>query len=480
MRPMHAGMISRSLVSQQMPASARYPRWTHASVPRPVRSSSTKDSTITTQRGRRPRPRRIATAITRAATPPFMSEAPRPHTLPSATAPDNAPRAHSWSGSRGTVSTWPLSRIERPPPRPLHTPTTFGRPARGRSGSRNPGYWRRTAGSASNASTSRASPRRVSAVNPWISASFPVTLSNWTSRRRNATTSSCRASTAARMRLRTSGSMCVVLRVLRAPRVRDGFPRVPAAPASVDDHEALGGEPADVVGPRRVLPVRHREGGRLPDELGGEVAQPVVVDHRDDRPQLGVPSAELQARHDVAPRGDPAEDPLFPCEPARHRDRIVRGHRDHPVDPPEIQHIRDEAIPDSFDPVRPPPAPREDRALGRFHREAEDLRSLRFEVRAHACKRPAGALRGDERVDASVCLLPDLRAGRLRVRPRVVGVGELSDLPDAVAILRFELLHPLQNEIHIALSAGREHQLRAVGPDHLLPLAAHALGHDDD
>src|SRR5581483_2150425 len=77
-----------------------------------------------------------------------------------------------------------------------------------------------------------------------------------------------------------------------------------------------------------------------------------------------------------------------------------------------------------------------DRAL-RIGADDQHLRLVLLEVLAYAADRASGPDRHDDRVDrAAVGLLPDLRAGALVVRARVVHVRVLVGLETAGDLLR--------------------------------------------
>src|SRR6266851_3886407 len=97
----------------------------------------------------------------------------------------------------------------------------------------------------------------------------------------------------------------------------------------------------------------------------------------------------------------------------------------------------------------------------------------------HARERAAAALRGDERADDASALLPDLGASGLVMGLDVVGVVELARDPVARPVARADLLEAPEREVHVALAAGREDEVGAVGAHDLLALLAHPLGHDD-
>src|SRR5262249_29658663 len=137
---------------------------------------------------------------------------------------------------------------------------------------------------------------------------------------------------------------------------------------------------------------------------------------------------------------------------------------------------RDEAVADALDAVVPPRAPREERALRGLDGVELDRGVVAPQIAAHPSEEAARALRVDEGADAAAHLLVDLRS---RPEDLCRGVVELPGDPVASGIGRPDLLQLLQREIHVALAALGEDELRAVGAHDLLALLAHALGHDD-
>ena len=105
---------------------------------------------------------------------------------------------------------------------------------------------------------------------------------------------------------------------------------------------------------------------RLAAQLRREIAQAVVVDQRDDCPQLGMLARHLERGNDVAARRDAAEDAFFARQPLGHGDGLVgRGQHD-AVEQADVEHGRDEAVADALDLVHAPGAARQQRALGRL------------------------------------------------------------------------------------------------------------------
>src|SRR2546430_1842959 len=178
--------------------------------------------------------------------------------------------------------------------------------------------------------------------------------------------------------------------------------------ASLGDHFQGGGAEAlcqcrvGLVGP-----VRHLQLGRLAAELGGQVAEPVVVDDGRDAAIPGVVSGQLEAGGHVAARADATEDALLSGQPSGNRDRLVGAHLDDPVQHVEVEHLWHEAVPDPLDPVRAPRTTAEDRALGGLHRVDADASVPSLEVPPAPRHGAAGALRGGEGVDPAAELAPE-------------------------------------------------------------------------
>ena len=204
-------------------------------------SSSAAATKIRSPAGSKPSRASDAIATALAATWPFMSSAPRPHTWPSLSSPDQGSTDHS-AASASTVSVWDMSRSRGPPPRPGMRATRFAR-------------------SGTFAYSSQATPfsSRYSRSSSAARVSLPggLTVSTWTSRWRRSTTSLIASSrarggsgagsgrgrprgTARRARCRPRGTRRAGL--LRARRSSPGT----AAPSATRDPRA----------PRRPLPSR--------------------------------------------------------------------------------------------------------------------------------------------------------------------------------------------------------------------------------
>src|SRR5947209_2527848 len=103
-----------------------------------------------------------------------------------------------------------------------------------------------------------------------------------------------------------------------------------------------------------MLTVRHLQLRRCSAELRRQVAETVVADNRDDLSELRPGVRGLEGTGYIAARGDAAEDPFFTRESSCHLDRLVRTHLDYSVQDVEMQIVRNEAVADSIDAMRPP------------------------------------------------------------------------------------------------------------------------------
>ncbi len=114
-----SGMMTWSTRGREKkPFSARY-----ATPAKPPDSSSTVPETSIAPGKSMPASRIASSAITEAAMPPFMSQAPRPYTLPSRTSPAKGSTDQPRPGA--TTSIWPLKWTQGPGPRPSKRATTL-------------------------------------------------------------------------------------------------------------------------------------------------------------------------------------------------------------------------------------------------------------------------------------------------------------------------------------------------------------------
>src|SRR5712691_8843912 len=214
----------------------------------------------------------------------------------------------------------------------------------------------------------------------------------------------------------------------------------------------------------------------LAAERGCEVALSRVVRHRHDRRQVRAAARQLERGRHVAAGRDAAEDAFLGGEPPRHRQTLGGGRRDDSGKESDVEVLGDEPVADALDAVRSPLAPDQERALVGLDRVETHPRVMLAQEAPHARERAAAALRGDERADDTSALLPDLGACGLVMG---LGVVELPRDPVAWPVARADLLEAPEREIHVALAAGREDEVGAVGAHDFLTLLAHPLGHDD-
>ncbi len=108
--------------------SARSPDAATASDPAAVDSSSVTVLTTRSPASGTSSARSTSVAISIAATPPFMSQAPRPYSRPSRSAGVKGSLVQPSRGSTVTTSMWPLRSRVRPPPVPEAVASSCGRP----------------------------------------------------------------------------------------------------------------------------------------------------------------------------------------------------------------------------------------------------------------------------------------------------------------------------------------------------------------
>ncbi len=155
------------------------------------------------------------------------------------------------------------------------------------------------------------------------------------------------------------------------------------------------------------------------------------------------------------------------------------GDLDDPVGDRAVVGLGPEVLADALDEVGPAGAAGVDRA-GRVGADDLDLGVLLLEVAADAADGAAGAHAGHEVGDLAVGLRPDLRAGGLVVRARVVRVGVLVRLPRAR--LRGELVGDVVVGVRVLRrDRGRaDDHLGAVRLEHVALVLADLVGADED
>ena len=142
---------------------------------------------------------------------------------------------------------------------------------------------------------------------------------------------------------------------------------------------------------------------------------------------------------------------------------------------------RPEVLADALDEVRAPGAAGVHRALRVGADHADPPAGRLLQVAADAADRAAGADAGDEVGDPALGLLPDLRAGRLVVRQRVVRVRVLVRLPAARYLAGQPVGHRVVRPRIIGGDRGRaDDHLGAIGPQHVDLVAADLVRADED
>ena len=225
-------------------------------------------------------------------------------------------------------------------------------------------------------------------------------------------------------------------------------------------------------------------GGLLPQICVEDRRQVALAERRDDAHDgLALvlrASCELLGRPHGGARRDAAHDALLRRQLARGRAGVLIGDLHHLVDKREVSVPRHKASADALDLVGPLVLPtREHRTAHRLERDKLALRLQRFDVLRRASDRAAGADAADEDIDGAVGVRPYLRARRLAVNLRVVGVVELLQQLPLVAKPGDDLLRLLDGTAH-PLGGGRQHELGAERLQHHAPLHRHRLGHRQD
>ncbi|CAI9398470.1 hypothetical protein HIDPHFAB_00001 [Nocardioides sp. T2.26MG-1] len=272
----------------------------------------------------------------------------------------------------------------------------------------------------------------------------------------------------------------------------------------LQDRDGLGDRLVRVrvheVGQPAALAAQH-----LPDRLDGALGtldgepvlrQPVVVEHLgqvaaarvgqqyDDHRILTLGRAgelvgELHRGVHGHAGGAADQQRLLAGQPPGGRERVGVGDLDDPVRDVAVVGLGPEVLAHALDQVGPPGAAGVDRP-GRVR--AHDLHggALLLEVAADPGDRPAGADAGDEVGDLALGLRPDLGAGGLVVRPRVVRVGVLVRLPGAR--LGGQPVGDVVVGVGVlGLDRGRAHDdLRAVRLEHVALVLTDLVGADED
>ena len=142
--------------------------------------------------------------------------------------------------------------------------------------------------------------------------------------------------------------------------------------------------------------------------------------------RIGGLLCQRQSGADRRARRDADEDALGACDLARHGCGVCRLNRADLVIDRAVKCLGDEIRADALDAMRACLALRQQRRVGRLHRDDVHVGLVLLEIPASARDRAARAHTRNEHVHVAVGVLPDLRAGGLIVCGRV-GRKELED-----------------------------------------------------
>ena len=154
-----------------------------------------------------------------------------------------------------------------------------------------------------------------------------------------------------------------------------------------------------------------------------------------------------------------------------------RPKSDHVVHHRHVEDRRNEPVADALYLVQPRLMAEQGRYVLRLDGHDLHVRAALLEELAHPLERPSAADPGDEGGDVAGHLPPELDGRLLVVAARVVGVLEL--LGDVDPRIGGGHLRDVFHGPGDSLLIRRQDELCPEGPDELLALLAHALGHDD-
>src|SRR5450759_255434 len=186
-------------------------------------------------------------------------------------------------------------------------------------------------------------------------------------------------------------------------------------------------------------------------------------DDDDDRlARVGRIPRQLGSRPQGSARRDSHEQTFFLGRATCPIKGIVGGELDDPVDQRHVQDLRDEPRADALDLVRTLRLAGQDGRLGRLDGDELYVRLALLEHLTDAGDRAAGADAGDEEVDLTLGIGPDLLGRRLLVDGDVRRVGELAG-QNGTRRVRHDLLGASVGARN-ALSGRGEDQLGSEGP----------------
>src|SRR5450759_305505 len=202
-------------------------------------------------------------------------------------------------------------------------------------------------------------------------------------------------------------------------------------------------------------------------------------DDDDDRLALvGRIPRQLGGRPQGSAGGDSDEQTLFLGRTPCPDQRIVGGDLDDPVDQRRVEDLRDEPRADALDLVRALRLAGQDGRLGRLDGDDLYVRLALLEHLTDASDRAARADTGDEEVDLTLCIGPDLLGRRLLVDRHVRRVRELAS-QNGTRRVRHDLLGAGVGARDAFGSRG-EDQLGTERPQQRATLLREALREHDD
>ena len=261
----------------------------------------------------------------------------------------------------------------------------------------------------------------------------------------------------------------------------DGLPHLVVRPDRDQRRQFAVLRPQDLFDPDHVGTIEHpvlqhpRVGVHLRQVLPAGVGQ-----QHDDRLRLVELASDLQRGEHRAPRRAADQDPLLSRDGARRPERVAVGHLDVAVHHRRVERRGPEVLADPFDQIGPRRVARVHGSLG-IGSDDRDRRVLLLEEATDAGDRASRPDPGDEHVDRTVGLTPDLGAGRLVVRRRVLRVEVLVRLIRAGDLLRQPVRHAVVGLRGFRRNrCGADHDLRSVGAQEGDLLLAHLVGHHED
>ena len=180
--------------------------------------------------------------------------------------------------------------------------------------------------------------------------------------------------------------------------------------------------------------------------------------------------AQTQRRGDRTASRDAAKNPLARGQQSGRFFRLLLRDIDDSVELAALKNLRH---------VGRLPAPNAGNTctIQRLHPNDLDGRVLFFQEFTGAHDGPGGAHGADEMGDRARGVPPDLRAGRVVMRERVIGIGKLIEHPSFA--VGFHTAREIDRSFHATLLR-HQNDFGAVGFHDRTPLAAHVLWHQQN